>query len=237
MIKLKSKGVFLSNAIIFSLIIIVFAVSFIPHGTAYIYGGETVKAIYNGNVAFKNVSLMFNVYENTEVVNEIIDLLNTREVKATFFVGGCWADDNGETLNKIVQSGHELGNHGYFHKAHGKIDYNQNEQEIKLTDVVVKALCGVKMNLFAPPSGDYSETTLKVCSALNYKVIMWSKDTIDWRDSNIETIVSRATRNLSNGDLVLMHPKKHTLNALNKILDYYQSVNFNVVTVSENIAE
>ena len=236
MIKLKGKGVFLSNAIIFLLIIMVFAVSFLPQGTAYIYGGESEKAIYRGSVNNKNVSLMFNVYENTEVVNGIIDLLNAREMKATFFVGGCWADDNGETLNKIVQSGHELGNHGYFHKSHGKIDYNENEQEIKLTDVVVKALCGVKMDLFAPPSGDYSETTLKVCSALNYKVIMWSKDTIDWRDSDINTIINRATKNLSNGDLVLMHPKKHTLNALTAILDFYQNAGFNVVTVSENIA-
>ena len=66
---------------------------------------------------------------------------------------------------------------------------------------------------------------------------MWSKDTIDWRDSNKELLYKRATQNLSNGDLVLMHPKKHTKEILSNVVDYYKSMGFNVVTVSENVGE
>ena len=64
---------------------------------------------------------------------------------------------------------------------------------------------------------------------------MWSKDTIDWRDSDQKLIFNRATKNLENGDLVLMHPKEHTLLALPKIIDFYIESGFSVVTVSENI--
>ena len=225
----------ISNAIIGVLIAIVIAVSFIPEPVGPAYGGEKISAIYSGSSENPFVSLMFNVYENTEVVNGIIDLLDAKGVKATFFVGGCWADDNEETLKKIVGHGHEIANHGYFHKDHAKLSYDKNREEIYLTGVVVKALSGVEPTLFAPPSGSFSVNTLDACFDLNYKCIMWTKDTIDWRDSDTELIIKRATKNPENGDLILMHPKPHTLKALERIIDFYLDRGFSLVSVGENI--
>ena len=91
------------------------------------------------------------------------------------------------------------------------------------------------MNLFAPPSGSFSQNTLDVASELGYKTIMWSKDTIDWRDKDSNLVYTRATKSIKGGDLVLMHPTKHTLEALPQIIDYYNSINMKVVTVSENL--
>lgn len=214
----------------------VFAVSFFPQSSVPIYGGKTVGAIYNGNREKNCVSLMFNVYENTETVNAIIDLLNERGVKATFFVGGCWADDNAATLIKIAENGHETGNHGYFHKDHAALDYDKNREEILLTGKITQALSGVTPVLFAPPSGSFSDDTLEAAFDLGYKVIMWSKDTIDWRDKDVKKVFDRATNGVTNGDLILMHPKAHTLAALPDILDYYERAGLKAVTVSENIA-
>lgn len=215
----------------------VYSVAFLPESIIPIYGGNAVTAIYNGNRENPNVSLMFNVYENTEIVNGIIDLLDDRGVKATFFVGGCWADDNSETLKRIVASGHELGNHGYFHKDHKTLNYEKNREEIYLTGVVTEALCGVKPLLFAPPSGSFSDVTLDAAYDLGMKTVMWSKDTVDWRDGDIGTIVKRATNGATNGDLILMHPKPHTLKALPQIIDYFVSAGLNIVTVGENIKD
>ena len=192
--------------------------------------------IYNGNRESNSVSLMFNVYENTKVVNGILDELKNQGVKATFFVGGCWADDNGETLKRIINEGHEIGNHGYFHKDHKKLSADANRQEIYLTGEIVKALSGAKPTLFAPPSGSFSNTTLQVADELGYKVIMWSKDTIDWRDSDKNLIVSRATKNLESGDFILMHPKEHTLSALPSIIEKIKGAGFNFYTVSQNLS-
>ncbi|MBO7345066.1 MAG: polysaccharide deacetylase family protein [Clostridia bacterium] len=235
--KLNKRIAVITNTLLSIIIVVVCVVSFLPDTALPIYGGEEISAIYNGNRAHKNVSLMFNVYENTKVVNGIIDVLDEHGANATFFVGGCWADDNGETLIRIVSSGHEIANHGYFHKDHKKLNYQQNEQEIALTDSIIRALCGIKPTLFAPPSGSFSNQTLEVAFNLNYKVIMWSKDTIDWRDKDGALIIKRATDNLENGDLVLMHPKEHTLKVLHDILSYYESVGFKVVTVSENLMD
>ena len=234
--RINKRITIITNLVLAIIFLVVVAVSFIPENIVPIYGGNQVTAIYRGNTQNPNVSLMFNVYENTQVVEEIVELLDKKGVKATFFVGGCWADDNAETLKKIVASGHELANHGYFHKDHKKLTYEKNKEEISLTGVVVKALCGVELTLFAPPSGSFNETTLEASFDLGYKVIMWSKDTIDWRDSDQNLIYNRATKNPSNGDLILMHPKKHTLSVLPKIIDFHLNLGYKLTTVSKNIA-
>ncbi len=223
------------NVLIFFALVFVVAVSFIPRRIAVTSGGSEIKAIYNGNRESNNVSLMFNVYQSTEEVNLILDELKAYGAKATFFVGGCWADDNMECLQRIVGEGHEIANHGYFHKDHKKLDYNDNKEEIYLTELIVSALCGKTTRLFAPPSGSFNETTLVVANDLGYKTIMWSKDTIDWRDKEESAVFLRATNNVAGGDLVLMHPYAHTRKALPRVLEYYKANNLNVVTVSENL--
>ncbi len=236
-LKSRKKISLITDLLIVIILAVVFSVAFIPESITPIYGGDKSNVIYNGNKDNKNVSLMFNVYENTDVVYGILDVLKDYGAKATFFVGGCWADDNADVLKKILSEGHELGNHGYFHKDHKLLSYDKNREEIYLTDLIVTALCGAKMTLFAPPSGSFSNDTVNCAYDLGYKVIMWSKDTIDWRDSEKDKIIARATQNLTNGDLVLLHPKTHTLSALPEILDFYVKSGFGTVTVSENIKD
>ncbi|MBO5925963.1 MAG: polysaccharide deacetylase family protein, partial [Clostridia bacterium] len=176
---LNKKIKHISNLIIVSLILIVSLFSFLPERAITISSGESYRAIYNGDRDSKYVSLMINVYENGEVVKEMLDLFKEEGVVATFFVGGCWADDNCEILKRIINEGHELGNHGYFHKDHKKLSENSNYNEIYNCDKIVSSLTGYKMTLFAPPSGAYSVATVDAATSLNYKTIMWTRDTID----------------------------------------------------------
>ena len=225
----------ISDLVIIALIVLVAVVGFYPQAVTPINANENYGAHYNGNRTKNGVALMFNVYENTAVVEEIIDTLAEYDAVATFFVGGCWADDNKQTLIKILDNGNELGNHGYFHKDHKKISEKANLEEIKNNHDVVKALCGYQMKLFAPPSGSFSTTTLKVADKLGYKTIMWTKDTIDWRDSDVQTLFNRATKNLAYGDFILMHPKEHTVLVLKKILQHLQKINMQTLTVSQSL--
>lgn len=233
-LSIKSARV-ISNLVLVATLVILAVFCFVPQRVVYLSGGESYAPYYSGNESREQVALMFNVYEGTEVVNGILDALKANNAKATFFVGGCWADDNTETLRRIVEEGHELGNHGYFHKNHKELNALDNQAEIMHCHEVVKALTGVTMTLFAPPSGAFSVETLKVAETLNYKTILWTNDTIDWRDSDENVIFSRATKNAANGTLVLMHPKAHTLNCLPKIIKYYQEKGMACVTVSQCI--
>lgn len=191
-------------------------------------------AIYKGSAKDK-VSIMFNVYWGTEYLSQILDVLDEEGIKTTFFVGGSWAAENPVALKEIFIRGHEIGNHGYYHKEHKKLAYNRNREEILITHKVVKETLGIEMNLFAPPSGSYGEATLKAAQDLNYKTVMWTLDTIDWRDKDVALIVKRATEKAEGGSLILAHPTACTLEALKTIIATLKSKGLTIAPVSEVI--
>ena len=183
------------------------------------------------------VSLMFNVYEHTENVLKILDILDEYESKSTFFIGGSWADDNVDCVREIYGRGHEIASHGYFHKDHSRMTVEKNLEEIRPSVKLLNMICNYNVTLFAPPSGAFCEATLNACISLGLKVIMWSRDTIDWRDKDVGVIYSRATENLGKGEFVLMHPTDCTVTALPKILTYIRDNGLSAVTVSQNLGE
>lgn len=190
------------------------------------------KPIYKGE-SQNNVSLMVNVYWGTEFIDPMLEIFERHDVKTTFFVGGMWAAENDAVLKKIYGAGHEIGNHGYFHKDHKKLSGERNREEIEVTHKLVKSIIDYDMTLFAPPSGSFSEETLKGAKELGYTTIMWTYDTIDWRDHDAELIYSRAVKNLSGGNLVLMHPTADTVKALEKIVTAIKDAGLNITPVSQ----
>ena len=177
------------------------------------------------------------MYESTENVLSILDTLDEYEATATFFIGGSWADDNVDCVREIFRRGHELGSHGYFHKDHSKMSYDANLEEIRPSVKLLEMICGQKIELFAPPSGAFCENTLSACAFLNMKVIMWSRDTIDWRDKDENLIYTRATDELKAGEFILMHPKDVTVKTLPKILNYIRENGLKTETVSQILGE
>ena len=191
---------------------------------------------YSGNEDSNKISLMINVYWGTEYLDGMLEILDKYDVKTTFFVGGTWAVKESDMLEKIYESGHEIGNHGYSHKDQDKLSREQNQKEILMTHNIVDELLGFEMNLFAPPSGAYSKTTVEVASELGYQTIMWTRDTIDWRDKDADLIYSRAVKDAKGGDLVLMHPTEKTLEALERIIITLQEKGLKITTVSDNLS-
>ncbi len=206
-------------------------------------GGEAAEVtsdgenLYYKSEAGKGVSLMFNVYQNTRNVEAIMDILDEYSAKATFFLGGCWADDNIDCVRQIAERGHEVASHGYFHKDHSKMTYEQNLAEIRPSVKLVNAILCKEITLFAPPSGAFNDSTVTAAASLGLKTIMWSRDTIDWRDGDAALITSRATKNLQTGEFVLMHPMDVTVKALPQILGYIRENGLTAVTVSYNLGE
>ncbi|MDE6667299.1 MAG: polysaccharide deacetylase family protein [Clostridia bacterium] len=223
----------------FTLLLVITGVSLIGYfsGNAQAVIYENTNLYYGGNEESGAVGLTFNVYESTENVLSILDILDEYEAKATFFIGGSWADDNVDCVREIFKRGHELGSHGYFHKDHAKMSYDANLEEIRPSVKLLEMICGQKIELFAPPSGAFCENTLSACAFLNMKVIMWSRDTIDWRDKNEEWIYSRATDELKAGEFILMHPKDITVKALPRILNYIRENGLKTETVSQILGE
>lgn len=177
----------------------------------------------------KGVMLTFNVYQGTEEVNQIMDILTRYGVNGTFFLGGCWVDKNIETVQVMVDKGFTIGSHGYYHYDHSKMDYNKNLAEIKKSIDCIEKVTNQKVSLFAPPSGAYNQAMMDVCKDLDLKVIMWAKDTIDWRDQDVDLLVTRATKDIKDNDIILMHPTKATVIALPKIIENILAKGYSII--------
>lgn len=232
--KLSSRAVAaITNGVLALVLVVVGVVCFYP--TAAHVSGLEDRVHYRG-ASGDGVSLMFNVYWRTQEVESILEVLAAYDAKATFFIGGSWADDNTACVRKIVEAGHEVGSHGYFHRDHTTLGYEGNVEEISRSVQFLQLAAGVPVTLFAPPSGAYDEDTVNAAESLGLRTVMWSRDTIDWRDKDEETCYLRATEDLQAGELILMHPMEHTLAALPRILEYCKSHSLRPITVGENLA-
>lgn len=227
-----------TNCVIFIMLISISM--FAVYGLNYVTSSKIYNGVYcSGDETSNKVTLMINVYWGTEYLDEILEILERNDVTTTFFVGGTWAVKESDMLQKIYDAGHEIGNHGYYHKDQGTLSAQKNFEEIINTHNLVKSLIGVEMTLFSPPSGSYNKNTVEIATSLGYKTIMCTKgrDTIDWRDQDSDLIYQRAVNNCKGGDFILLHPTEATKNALEKIIVTLKSQGFELVTISENLGE
>lgn len=194
-----------------------------------------LSPIYVGNTRDKAVALMFNVDWGEEVIPALLQILQEHQVRATFFITGRFAKKFPDVVRIIAAQGHEIGSHGYSHPHADTLNREQNIKELEETEKVLANQKIKYSKIFAPPYGEHMEHVLAAADALAYKTIMWSADTVDWKDPPPETVVQRATGKAGNGALILMHPKKCTQLALPTIIAKLKAQNFSFKTVTEII--
>lgn len=186
----------------------------------------------------REISISFDTAWENEGVGEILDILGTHQVKTTFFVTGEWVDEYPQDTEKILEAGHDLGN---YTQSHGQMSERSAEdcrKEIMSVHEKVKKLTGYEMSLFRPPYGDYNNTVIKTAYACGYYPILWSLDSLDWKDYGTEDIVSRITESneLVNGAIILFHSgAKYTPEALDEVLTVLEGKGYEIVPLSELI--
>ena len=188
----------------------------------------------------KKIALTFDDGPHPRITKEVISILREYGITATFFVIGQNADNYPETMKLLAESGHEIGNHTYSHKNLKKM----NEEEIRVEfDKCNETLSrfGVYPTLMRPPEGFFSEDVIKVSMGMDYDIILWSIDTLDWAHTPSSDIVRSVLDNAKGGDIILMHDYLSgyggTIEALRIIIPELLKQGFEFVTVSELISE
>ncbi|WP_236838497.1 polysaccharide deacetylase family protein [Caldalkalibacillus salinus] len=194
-----------------------------------------VSPIYRGNAKKPMVSIMVNVAWGTEYVLQMLEVFEQYNVRATFFLDGSWLKKNPEVGKRIVEGGHEVGNHAYSHPDMSQLSISRIREELVKTNELIEEL-GTSAYVFAPPSGAYDERVVKEAHELNMKTILWTLDTIDWQKPPAHVIVDRIVPRLENGALILSHPTASTVEALPQIIESAMEKEFMVGTVSQLIS-
>ncbi len=187
----------------------------------------------------KYIAFTMNVDWGNEVIPEILETLKEKNVKITFFVTGRWAKEYPDLFQSIIKEGHEIGSHGYHHLNYGGLNQAQNEEEINLAETEIMKYTTTKPIYFAPPSGSYSEATLAAADKLGYKTILWSIDTIDWRQGSTENVILQRVleKKQHEGAIVLMHPMPETAKALPQLIDSLREKGLEVGTITNILSE
>lgn len=178
----------------------------------------------------KLVALTFDDGPNYNT-NKILDVLNKYHVPATFFVLGSKIKGNEYILNKMKDSGMEIGNHTYNHLLLTKYKEDKIKKEITDTNNLIFEVTGKEPKLFRPSYGSFNK---KIKNISEMPIIIWDIDTLDWKYHNSKKITSRVVNKVKDGDIVLMHDiYSATANALDNIIPMLANNGYSFVTVSD----
>lgn len=163
------------------------------------------KEIYGVDTDQKVIALTFDDGDNAGNLGEILDNLAYLGIKATFFMDG---NTDPYLLQRIVNEGHQLGNHTYSHDFLTSLSDDQVAYQLETMENLIQDYTGTStVPYYRPPYGYYDASTLAVAGNLGYEyTIMWTYDTIDY--SGIYTASQLSTSimdHLDPGYIYLMH--------------------------------
>ncbi|WP_276352450.1 polysaccharide deacetylase family protein [Cohnella caldifontis] len=193
-----------------------------------------LQPIYRGNPAKPMVAFMINVAWGDEFLPSILNTLDAENVKATFFLDGSWLSKHEQTARDILARGHELSNHAYSHPDMSRLDLAAQRRQIAKTEELLKKL-GVRNRWFAPPSGDYDARTVKAAGEFGLKTVLWTLDTVDWRNPPATSVVNKIAANVGPGQLILMHPTATTRDAMKGMIKAIRARGYLLGTVTETL--
>lgn len=188
---------------------------------------------YMAHTQEKVIALTFDDGPDPIDTPAILDILKEKKVRATFFVLGKAVESNPALLKRLVQEGHEIGNHSFNH------DYNQRNlvAEIRQTDQIIFETTGNHTYFYRPPGGFVSKTQLETIKKNGHVVALWSADSKDWRNPGVYRIVDNVIKSVFPGAIILMHDggyqRSQTVKALGPIIDNLRNQGYRLATLSE----
>ncbi len=180
---------------------------------------EIFKPVYHGKTDVPRVALAINVAWGEEYLGQILKTLKTEKVKATFFFVGSWVKAFPELVKNIADDGHEIANHGLYHGHPEQMSQDELKKLILDNSALLTSIIRKKpASLFAPPYGELNSLIVNVAGSLNYRTIMWSVDTIDWKNPTPEVLLNRVLAKIEPGGIILLHPTMASKEALPSLI-------------------
>jgi len=209
-------------------------------GSFAVFLDQAPAALAKGNKAEKAVALTFNISWGDHKAQGILNELKKKNVQATFFVSGEWAERHPDLIKRIIEEKHELGMMGYSYKSY----LDQEVEEVRADLIKARELfdkLGLEeVNLLRPPNGHFNKDVIKLAEEMGYTVIHWSINPNDWRNPGTDQLIDQIMSETSNGDIVLLHASdsaKQTEKALGTILPGLKNKGLRLVVISEMIRQ
>ncbi len=179
----------------------------------------------------KLVALTFDDGPSGRYTRRLLDGLEERNVKATFFLCGYRMEQDRTLTERIFAEGHEIGLHGYSHKPMENMRSEEVILELKKNRALLPEGC--QAVFLRCPGGTCSECTRSCAASLGLSLAYWSVDPRDWATDDTATIEKEVVEHIRDGDVILMHDMStSSVDAALQIIDELTKQGFRFVTLS-----
>jgi peptidoglycan/xylan/chitin deacetylase (PgdA/CDA1 family) len=188
----------------------------------------------------RSVALTFDDGPNPEATPRILDALGARGIKATFFVLGRHADRWPELVRRVVDEGHQLGNHGWHHRKLHIRGPGYVRRDLTMGTQSIEAASGERPRLFRAPHGFRSPWVTPIAASLGQRTVGWSRGVWDSARPGVDAIVRRTVEGARPGSIMLLHDgdgydmngdRSQTAAAIPRIIDQLLERGFDFVTI------
>ncbi len=223
--------------IIFFILLLVEYLLLLIYGSVFINSNFYIKTICSKTNNNNEIAITFDDGPVKEITPLILDVLKEFDVKAAFFCIGNNIINNKSILKQIDNEGHIIGNHSFSHSNY--FDFfsskKMTEELIKTEDIIFQTI-GKKVTYFRPPYGVTNPALKKAVNKMNYTVIGWSLRSFDTKYKDPAKILSRVTKKLKSGDIILFHDiNPEIINVLRNFIKYALSNNYKFVRLDKLI--
>ncbi len=186
----------------------------------------------------KVVAITFDDGPHPENTPRLLDMLKARKVKATFYVVGNMVKYSPQLLRRMIEEGHEIGNHTVKHNMLSRMSDEALLAELRAAHDQIVEASGVAPMTMRPPGGAIKKEQKELMlRELGYPTILWSVDPEDWKRPGPAVVASRLVNGAAPGGILLVHDlHKPTVDAMPDTLDRLLAMGYEFVTVTELIA-
>jgi peptidoglycan-N-acetylglucosamine deacetylase len=192
----------------------------------------------------RGIALTFDDGPHPQGTPAVLELLAGANARATFFLVAEQVERRPSLAREIAAAGHEIAIHGYRHTLLLRRTPWELSQDLARAEDIIGTATGTEATSYRPPYGVFSTAGLMIVRRRGWLPVLWSRWGRDWtRTATPGAIARRATRDLSGGDIVLLHDADfyssvgswaRTAAALPTILDAVCSTGEPFVFVSES---
>ncbi|MBR3158164.1 MAG: polysaccharide deacetylase family protein [Atopobiaceae bacterium] len=200
--------------------------------------------IYSAKPDDKVIALTFDDGPWDESTEEILDVLEQNNAKATFFTIGNQIEGHEDLIKRAAEMGCQICTHTWDHAEGsgggtdiGNMSSTEQVQEVTKGYAAIEDVLGEEPDhILRAPGGNFNGDTIENLWDYVDVEVGWDVDTEDWRRPGAETIAERILT-VSPGNVVLMHDgggdRSQTVEALSQALPKLADEGYKFITVNE----
>jgi len=177
-----------------------------------------------------------------EKFSSLLDILKSRNIKATFMIIGDRVEGREDILVKLINDGHELGNHQKTNKNYKNSTLNEFIDDLEFTQRKIDELYNTAektqlIKIYRAPKGPFgiNNEQQEILKERNYIHVMGDLHSNDYGfRKDIDYHYNYLVNNIKSGSIIIMHADhSDILYTTNLILEKIPFNNYTITTVSE----